>query len=168
MRKWIAAIVLAATGSIANAAVSPFSLPWMNSNPRSSYTSASHADGIFVIEAYFLGCPYCNQNAQNVNDLATDYVTEARVQVLDVGIDRVDADYATWISRHSPNHPVLKDASRVLIRQLGTTGYPSTYVLNCRGEVKYSGEGGPWEAAEKAAIRAAIDVLLAEECTPLP
>ena len=167
--KFVVPALLLASSSVASAlTVTPFSLPWMNSTttPRGNYVSADHTNGIFVVEAYFLGCPYCNENAQNVNDLATAYENESRVQVLDVGIDRSPSQYDEWIRRHSPNHPVLMDASRTLIRQLGTSGYPSTYVLNCRGEVVYTGEGGPWEAAEKAAIKAAIDGLLAQECAP--
>ena len=168
MKKFIAAFVLASVSSLASAAVSPFSLPWMNSSPRGDYVSASHTDGIFVLEAYFLGCPYCNENAPNVDELATAYHNQTNVQVLDVGIDRADADYATWISRHHPNHPVLKDANRVVIHQLGTQYYPSTYVVNCRGEVVYSPEAGVWDTNVKAALHSAIDNLIAHPCTPVP
>lgn len=165
MRKWIAIFILASVSSIASAAVSPFSLQWMNSSGRGMYNSADHRDGVFVVETYFLGCPYCNENAPNVDALATAYNAQSRVQVLDVGIDRNDSDYATWIARHSPNHPVLKDASRTVVRQLGTTGYPSTYVLNCKGEVVFTSTG-VWGQEEVAGLHAAIDGLLAQTCAP--
>jgi len=148
--------------------VTPFSLPWMNAETTgTAYSSASHANGIFVVEAYFLGCPYCNDNAPNVNDLTDKYASSDRVQVLDVGVDRSDADYEEWIRKHQPNHPVLKDAQRVLIKQLGTTGYPSTYVVDCKGNVVYK-TSGVWNSAKKAAIHKAVDTLLAVDCHSAP
>lgn len=170
MRNWILAAFFAAASSVASASVSPFSLPWMNTahsttGVRPNYVSADRPNGIFVIEAYFLGCPYCNMNAQNVNDLATAFSDEDRVQVLDVGTDRNDADYATWIARHNVNHPVLKDSSRTLIRQLGTTAFPSTYVIDCHGQIAFQGVGS-WDQSEENQIYAAVRNLLAQDCTP--
>lgn len=144
-------------------AVSPFSLPWMNGDDSPTYNSADHASGVFVVEAYFLGCHYCNENAPNVNALAEKFSGNDRVQVLDVGIDRSDSDYETWIAKHSPNHPVLKDASRELIKQLGTTGYPSTYVIDCKGNVAYK-SSGTWSASKKQAIENAVQKLASEDC----
>lgn len=144
--------------------VTPFSLPWMNAETTgTNFSSVDYKDGIFVVEAYFLDCPYCNYNAKNVNEMASKFANEPRVHVLDVGIDRNDSQYATWIQRHKPNHPVLKDASRQLIKQLGTTGYPSTYVIDCKGNVKYK-SAGEWESKEKTEIADAIDELLQDEC----
>lgn len=152
---------VAATVATANdTSLLPFSMKWENHATRGTiYNSADHTNGIFVIEAYFQACPACNANAQNVNDLATDYANEPRVQVLDVSRDRRDSDYAAWINRHKPNHPVLNDSALNLIRKLGTTGYPSTYILNCKGEVTYFSDD-VWTEAGKAAIRAKINELL--------
>jgi peroxiredoxin len=164
MRKFVLSLCASLTCSMAMA-ITPFNLPWMNATSGTgvNYSSAERPNAVFVVEAYFLNCPYCNENAQNVNDLAAKYSAESRVQVLDVGIDRKDSQYATWISRHNPNHPVLKDASRELIGQLGTTGYPSTYVIDCHGEVTYK-HVGEWEAADIGEISAHIDEALKTEC----
>jgi peroxiredoxin len=128
-----------------------------------TYRMADHPEGIFVVEAYFLGCPYCNENAPAVNSVASMFAKDPRVQVLDVGVDRDSAAYSTWIARHNPNHPVLKDGSRKLISQLGTAGYPSTYVINCRGQVVESTEGA-WGQDEKQAIISAVEKLQASGC----
>lgn len=142
----------------------PFELPWMNHESKGTiYRSLDNPAGIFVIEAYFLNCPYCNDNAPEVDDLATKYASEPRVHVLDVGVDKNDTQYASWISKHSPNHPVLKDGNRKLISILGTSGYPSTYVIDCRGNVAAS-TSGSWGAGEKRTITDAIDKLLTQEC----
>ncbi|NBY18742.1 TlpA family protein disulfide reductase [bacterium] len=143
-------------------AVSPVELPIMNGS-GGNYKMTDHPEGIFVVEAYFLTCPYCNQNAPRVNALASMFANDSRVQVLDVGVDRDDASYATWIKKHNPNHAVLKDSSRKLIKQLGTSGYPSTYVINCQGKVVESTEGA-WGYAEEEAIIAAVEKLQKEGC----
>lgn len=150
--------MLIAVSTVASAAITPFSLQWMNGSGM--YSSANTPNGVFVIEAYFLNCPYCNQNAGNVNALAAEFSSNTRVQVLDVGIDRMDSQYATWIAKHKPNHPVLKDANRTLIRQLGTSGYPTTYVVDgATGNVVYE-TSGVWEADTKEEIRDSINELL--------
>jgi peroxiredoxin len=143
-------------------AVTPFELQQMN-GALGTYKSTDHPEGIFVVEAYFLGCPYCNQNAANVNNLASKFANDSRVQFLDVGIDRDPAAYETWIGRHQPNHPVLKDGSRKLISQLGTSGYPSTYVIDCKGEVVES-TSGLWGQEEEQTIKSAVEKLQSSGC----
>jgi peroxiredoxin len=147
----------------AQAEVSPFELPWMNQTNAKTYSSESHKGGIFVVETYFLNCPYCNDNAPSVDALATKFAEESRVQVLDVGIDKSDAQYQTWIERHHPNHPVLKDAKKELISQLGTSVYPSTYVLDCEGNVVYQSQG-TWDSEKIDKIEQTIRWLLNSSC----
>lgn len=150
------ALAIAALFCINAFAVNPFELPQMNHDQAGTlFKSTDHPNGVFVVEAYFLGCPYCHENAPNVDELAEKYANEPRVQVLDVGVDRQDSQYAQWIEKHQPNHPVLKDANRVLIRQLGTTGYPSAYVIDCKGTVLHK-TSGVWNSSKKAAIEKAI------------
>jgi peroxiredoxin len=151
--------VLVSQGALA---VQPVELPQMNGQ-GGTYKMTDHPEGIFVVEAYFLNCPYCNQNAPNVNALATRFANDPRVQVLDVGVDRDNASYETWIARHQPNHPVLKDSGRKLISQLGTAGYPSTYVLNCKGQLVESTEG-LWGKQDADSIIRAVEQLQAQGC----
>ncbi len=113
-------------------------------------------NGITVVEMYFNTCVYCNQNAERVNKLAEFYEPVRRVQVLDVGIDKNDSDYSSWIAKHQPNHPVLKDAQRNVAKALGTTSYPSTYVLDCNGEVLYKSVGA-WTKKIEDKVYDAID-----------
>jgi peroxiredoxin len=150
--------------AVSYGAISSFELPQMNHKSVGTiYKSVEHQNAVLVIEAYFNGCPYCNENAPNVDHLASSYSDNKRVQVLDVGVDRSDSEYEAWIEAHHPNHPVLKDAKRVLIKQLGTTGYPSTYVLNCRGDVVYEASG-LWEDGVELEIQKAIDQSLDLSC----
>jgi peroxiredoxin len=153
------------TGTVCRA-VAPFELQWMNNPEKSVYKSSDHKDGIFVIEAYFRDCTYCNKNAPRVNALAEKFKNEPRVQVLDVGVDSQDSTYAEWIQKHKPNHPVLKDAKgeKLVKSQLGTTGYPSTYVIDCNGNVVATTRG-VWSSSSQGKIERAIEDLLSENCS---
>lgn len=138
-----------------------FQLPWVNaaSESGSVYKSQEYQDAVWVVETFFLGCPYCNDNAPNVNALKNHFKNDERVQILDVGIDKADSDYAEWIRRHKPNHPVLKDANRALVRQLGTTTYPSTYVLDKNLNVVFK-SAGVWSSKTEAQIKTAVEKAL--------
>lgn len=162
--KFTFALLLLTNLSVFGSPIQPFSLPQMNGD-GGTYNMADHPKGIFVVEAYFLGCHYCNENAPQVNALAEKYSNDSNVQVLDVGVDKKNADYATWIQKHEPNHPVLKDGSKKLIEQLFTMAYPSTYVIDCNGKVVAQTVGG-WGAPEKQKIESAIEKLQKEECIP--
>ncbi len=140
--------------------VQPFTLPQMNAEvPGTLYSSEQQSCPVFVLENYFLNCPYCNDNAPNVDDLAEEFKDNKFVAVLDIGIDKSDSQYEEWIRRHHPNHPVLKDAKKTLTNQLGTSGYPSTYVLDFEGKVVLK-TSGVWSSATKAKIRNKIKSLL--------
>ena len=167
MKKLILGLLLTLTSSMAfaDSIQLPFSLPWMNSTTHgSSFNSADHPNGVFVIEAYFLGCPYCNDNATNVDALATKFASEPRVSVLDVGVDRSESQYQQWIERHNPNHPVLNDGSQKLIGQLGTSGFPSTYVVDCKGNVVTS-TTGQWGSSEQQQIEDGVRQALGTTCS---
>ena len=157
-------IALAALFAQAAFAGISFDLPWMNANEAgATYNTANNTGTVYVLETYFLGCPYCNDNAPNVDALAEEFAFDMRVQVLDVGIDQQDWQYEEWIRRHQPNHPVVKDVGRKVVKQLGTRAYPTVYVVDCKGNVAYKYEGA-WGQSVKSTIRSKVKSLLAGQC----
>lgn len=142
--------------------MSLLTLPQMNHDvPGTVFEPSKNA--VTIVEMYFNTCPYCNDNAPAVDRMAEYYQAAPRVQVLDVGIDTRDSDYASWISKHQPNHPVLKDAQRKVAKALGTTSYPSTYVLDCNGNVLYKSVGA-WSKATERKIYDAVERGFAVDC----
>lgn len=151
---------------VLGAVLNPFSLPNMN-NAGTPYNSAEHKNAVFVIEAFFNGCHYCHVNAPNVHDLVTAYRGNDRVQVLDVGIDSQPIQYDSWIRQTNPSHPVLNDSRRSVIGALKTQGFPSTYVLNCKGEVIGQTEG-VWGTNAQRQIKQSIEQGLGTKCEEDP
>ncbi|MBI1861799.1 MAG: TlpA family protein disulfide reductase [Deltaproteobacteria bacterium] len=154
-----AIVVALFTAASSFAVVTPFSLKDMKSGEI--YNSANHPGSVFLLESYFLNCPYCNDNAPNVDSVANFFESEGRVQVLDVGVDRSDAQYAEWIRRHHPNHPVLNDGARTLTRKLGTSNYPTSYVVDSSGNILLR-TVGVWSESTKARILQTISNALAQ------
>ena len=121
-------------------------------DPGGMYDSAGHKDKPMVLEFYFNGCPYCDQNAPNVKALAAEW-HGLNAQVLDISIDCDASDFDAWIRRHRPTWPVLKDCDgEALAQQLGVTSYPTTIVLD-RNHVRVWSSVGVWSAAKKQKIR---------------
>ena len=158
----VAAFALSAS-AYAESTISPFDLSWVNGNGRDRYTTAAHSEAVFVEEFFSLSCGACNENAANVDRLAAEFTADANVQVLDMCIDgRVDS-CQQWVSRHTPNHPVLFDQGRTVWRQVAENYIPTTLVTNCKGEVQYH-HVGTWEDADYAAIKAKIEDVRATPC----
>lgn len=163
MRKiWFFIVLLASSAPAV--ALTPFTLPWVNHPfPGTSYSSADHPNSIFVIEFLANFCSSCNANATKVNELATVYLNDSRVQVLDMSIDRNDREIAAWIRNHQPNHPVLKDIDRLIWNQVGEQYIPTVVMIDCQGQERFR-HTGEWDEQTILQIRALIDDLLANQC----
>ena len=110
-------------------------LPIMNSPAHDAvFKMTDHPNGVTVFEAYSITCTYCNQNAPAVDALATEYKADARVTVLDLGLDSSPRDYQRWIATHNPNHPVVKDTNHTVFNALKQDeAIPQTFVVACDG-----------------------------------
>jgi len=145
-------------------AITPFSLPWKNApTSGAQYNTADHPNGVFVLEFYANFCGACNDNATNVNALATAYQSNDRVQVLDMSLDTSEREISIWINKHAPNHPVLKDGNSVVWDQIHENYIPTTVVMDCHGDVQLK-HTGVWDDATVQEIHAAVDGLLAQDC----
>ncbi len=138
-------------------------MPWANNNEREVFNFSEHTNGVFVVEGYFYSCPYCQDNAKNVNDLAEEYRDETRVTVLDVAHVRDNSSkIRAWIRKHNPNHPVVSDQVG-LLGALGISRFPTVKVINCEGDILYTGTG-VWNSSKKRAIKSAIETGLDTQC----
>jgi len=144
-----------------------YNLDWMNgTEPRSgSFAIGGQDNKVYVIEAWFNGCPYCHENAPQVEALAASLKANPNIVVVDLGRDRRDSDYASWISRHNPNHPVVRDGlgDSSLIKSLEVKLYPTTVVLDCNLVPKFRTEG-EWQEGDQAKIAEQALAIAAQPC----
>ena len=165
MRRLIA-VTLFLFSAAANAAASipMYEFPLKNGESRDDlYKMSEHKNSVFVFEAYRLSCGYCNENAPVVDALVNEYAANPRVQVLDLGLDTNDSEYAEWVARHNPNHPVIQDTGRRVYNALRTeNGVPQVFIVNCKGEM-VGNHVGTWSGYGKK-IRGLIDRALQTTC----
>lgn len=146
-------------------AVGAFDLPWVNHPNRDAvYRSSEHPNSVFVLEAFENFCGSCNDNAENVDEMATFYANEPRVQVLDLALDSEESEIREWISNHQPNHPVVRDVNETIWSEIDEQYIPTVAVVDCRGAIVYKHVGG-WDRSVKAAIKAKVATALAAPCT---
>jgi len=164
MRQFVAVALFMMSAMASAASIPMYDFPLKNGQSRDDvYRMSEHKNTVFVFEAFRLSCGYCNENAPAVDALTTEYAANPRVQVLDLGLDTSDADFAEWIARHEPNHPVVQDTGRRVYNALKTSsGVPQVFVVNCRGEM-VGNHVGTWDGAEKK-IRSLIDRALTTSC----
>lgn len=165
MKQFLVLVVSMFVSSMAWA-IDQFELPQMNGeNIGQMYRSVDHEDAIYVFEAYFNLCPYCHENAPQIKQLAEEFKNEPRVQIVDVGRDCRDSDYRSWVNRHQPVHPVLKDCNQVVIGQLGVSAFPTTAIVDCKGKERLRNVGTMGGSnASYQQIVAKIRALLTEQC----
>lgn len=168
MRLFVAlALATVLSGSaLAAAPVKPASLPTigMNGQPNGTWDMAAQKNAVFVFEAMMNFCGACNSNAPLVDQMATRWKSEPRVQVLDLSLDRNPRELAQWMAKHKPNHTVLNDASRVLYNQMSQeNAIPQTFVVDCKGVMHEATIGG-WDSSTIATLNAAITEALQVTC----
>ena len=132
-------------------------LPWMNS-PAHDASGSSPTTRTASRCSRPIASParYCNQNAPAVDALADEYKADARVAVLDLGLDSSDRDYGRWIAAHHPNHPVVKDVNHTVFAALKQDeAIPQTFVVACDGTLVASTLGA-WDDAAKQTLKDGI------------
>lgn len=150
----------------ASAALLPFSMAWKNApEPDAVFNTEDRPCSVYVLEFYANFCGACNDNASNVDDLATAYEGDSRVAVLDVSLDSEDREIRAWIRNHNPNHPVVQDQG--LWDKVNEQYIPTTVITSgcSNGEIVYK-HTGEWSSRTKQEIREKIDELL-QHC-PMP
>lgn len=164
MRLTIATALFVLSTAASAASIPMYDFPLKNGESRDDvYKMSEHKNSVFVFEAYRLSCGYCNDNAPVVDALAAEYAANGRVQVIDLGLDTNDADYAEWIARHTPNHPVVQDTGRRVFNALKTqNGVPQVFIVNCKGEM-VGNHVGTWDNSGRN-IRSMIDRALQTTC----
>ncbi len=138
----------------AEAAVTEFQLRDMQAN-GGIYDSNAYMGKPMVIEFFFNGCPYCNDNVVNVKRLTDEYYP-SKAQVVEVSVDDERSEYDRWIAKHHPITPVLDGSDEVLTRWFGVRGYPTTVVLDKNHNLLWK-TSGVWNSATRARIRTLLD-----------
>lgn len=119
------------------------------------YDSNAYLGKPMVIEFYFNGCIYCNQNVVNYERLVTaNYPLKA--EFVSVSIDDDRGEYDSWIRKYHPVTPLLNGSDTVLADFFGIRSYPTAVVLDKEHNLLFR-TVGVWTQAVQARIQRAIE-----------
>lgn len=152
----LAAFALTACVTVpADAAPANFQLHDMQPN-GGVYDSNAYLGKPMVIEFYFNGCHYCNDNVRNFDVIvASNY--PAKAQVISVSVDEDRSEYDAWIRNHHPITPLLNDsANEEVIGFFGVHSYPTAVVLDKNHNLLFR-TVGVWTQATQARIQRLIN-----------
>lgn len=131
--------------------VQAWELPVYNSGEK--FDSEKYPEQLKLLEFYFNGCHYCNENAPKVSEMAKSH---PNVVVVDVSVDCEKEEYEAWISKHHPSWPILNACSSVVPDLYDVASYPTTVILGRKGEILYRASG-VWSASKKEKIRKILE-----------
>ncbi len=107
-----------------------------------------------LLEYFAVWCPHCQHEAPILNQLDKSYASK-RLQSLSIlaspydktheatgSTNPVTKDDISWFkSTFAVQHPILIDPDFTTVNQYGVSGYPSIYILDKNGVVRYSNNG---------------------------
>ncbi len=120
--------------------------------PRLESTTLPHITGTLIDGSYFdsekskgkplmiefwgTWCPVCKQQAPNVSSVAKKY------NVLTIAVNsRSDEDIQKWLEEHNVIYPVLNDPSGKWAARFKVPAYPTTFVYDSEGKLKFTEVG---------------------------
>ncbi|WP_178862847.1 redoxin domain-containing protein [Thiomicrorhabdus cannonii] len=93
-------------------------------------------------------CPPCVHEMPSMARLKTR-LKEAPFEILAVNLAESAAAISAFLQTHPVNFPVLLDPSGSAVKEWQVFAYPSTYLIDKQGQIRYALFGGTqWDAAE--------------------
>ena len=89
-----------------------------------------------LIEFWGTWCPVCRQQAPNIARVAKHYT------VLTIAVNsRDDARIRQWMAKEGVVYPVLSDPSGHWAKRFHVSVYPTTYIYDAQGKLKFTDVG---------------------------
>ena len=131
----------------------------MNSSACSSVTPADLARGeVTLVNFWASWCPPCVHEMPSMSRLNDDY-REQPFTILAINLGERIEDIQNFLQQHPVNFPVLLDPQQQLPRQWKVFAFPTSYIIDKQGRIRYSVAGGiDWTSDEaKRAIQGLLD-----------
>ena len=114
---------------------------------------------VVLVNFWASWCPPCVHEMPSMNRLQQHF-TDQPFRILAVNLGEEPAQIQAFLHRHPVGFPVLLDPDQSLARTWQVFAFPTSYLLDKQGRIRYSVAGGlDWNRTEARQI---IDVLLRE------
>ncbi len=142
-----------ASASLLSAGTPAPDLQWtLNGQPGSLAALRGHP---VLLEFFATWCPHCQREAPILTTLAQRYATRGLltfgVSANPLGQDQRTpisiADIQSFATRYGAHFPLLLDANLVGAQRYGVHGYPTLYLIDQNGVIRFASEGETPETA---------------------
>jgi thiol-disulfide isomerase/thioredoxin len=136
-------------------AAPPFALKDASGAP----VSLAHYRGrVTLVNFWATWCPPCVHEIPSMNRLAQGYAAE-EFAIVSINFKEPVAHMREFLRRVAVDFPVLMDADGVAARDWGVFAFPTSFLLDRDGRIRYSVNSAiDWDAPE---VRARVDALVA-------
>ena len=122
------------------------------------HSLAGHRGKVVLINFWASWCPPCVHEMPSMSRLNDDY-REQPFTILAINLGERIEDIQNFLQQHPVNFPVLLDPQQQLPRQWKVFAFPTSYIIDKQGRIRYSVAGGiDWTSDEaKRAIQGLLD-----------
>ena len=135
-----------------------FSLPSLHSGDNIAL-HATRGDVVYIT-FWASWCIPCQQEMPYLEQLWQRH-KDAGLQVIGINSEEDIAAAKQFASQHQLTFPLVHDAGRSVSQLYRVPGYPTHYIVDRRGKIRFSGLG--FNLADAAAISQEIETLLSEQ-----
>ena len=135
-----------------------FSLPALR-DPTALVSNESFAGKLVLINFWASWCIPCRQEMPYLAQLWERH-RERGFQVLAINVDEDAALAREFASQYTLPFPLLRDENRAVSSSYRVPGFPTHYIVDRRGRIRFSGLG--FKLADVGAVGQEVETLLAE------
>ena len=119
--------------------------------------------GVTLVNFWASWCPHCVEEIPSMKALAAHYRPD-QLRVLSINFKESPTTVSSFIKPFRIDFPVLIDRDGAVAKQWGVFAFPSSFLVDSSGRVRYSVNASiDWDSPK---VRALIDQMLAAKRTP--
>ena len=120
---------------------------------------ADYKGKVVLVNFWATWCPPCVTEIPSMNRLLAKYQAQG-LEIVSVDFQQSATDIATFVKRVPVDYPIVLDHDGRLSKQWGVFSFPTTFVVDRQGRLRYSlNQGVEWDVPE---LEAPLRALLAE------
>jgi len=111
---------------------------------------ATKGKAVFV-DFWASWCNPCRESFPVLNEMFKKYADRGLV-IIGVNLDETKGDMEHFLKGNPASFPIVRDASEKVVKQLGIRTFPSSYILDKEGKVRFVHSGYHGEKTKKQYI----------------
>jgi peroxiredoxin len=144
-------------------AAAPVTAAENNTIPAEQFNLADYSGKLVYLDFWASWCTPCKASFPWMKTLQSKYEAQG-LQVIAVSVDTDDADTRKFLTKYSPNFPVVADKKGELAKRYQLLAMPTSYLIDPNGKILLSHKG--FRESDKNSLEQKIESVL-RTATPL-